>query len=108
MLTINPNILDEGNQMEVLELADDRLDYIVRCNNCGKPTKYGSTRMIHGFVGCDNKITVHGKEVECYFEDLLPRVMKCHDSNDITLRSLYRSGKLYRWRDGADGGIYDE
>lgn len=103
MLTINPNILDEGNQLEVLELADDRLDYIVRCNNCGKPTKYGSTRMISGFVGCDNKINVHGEEVECYFGDLMPRVMEYKENH----YDLYRTGKVYRWRDEADGGISD-
>lgn len=105
MLTINPNILDEGNQMEVLELADDNLDYIVRCNNCGKPTRYGDTRMIHGFVGCDNKITVDGKEVECYFEDLLPRVQKFKE--DPMLHDYYVKGKVYRWRD-LDGGKCEE
>lgn len=105
MLKINPNILDEGNSMEILEYNDDEMEMIVRCNNCGKPTKYGLTRMCSGFVGCDNKIIVNGKEIECYFDDLMPRVRKCHDSNDKTLYELYRQGKLYRWRDGADGGI---
>lgn len=105
-MMLNPNILDEGNQMEVLECSgNDMLDYIVRCNNCGKPTKYGETRMINGFVGCDNKMVIDGQEVECYFEDLMPRVRKCHDTADKTLYELYRSGKLYRWRDGADGGM---
>lgn len=104
-MVINPNVVDEGNQMEIIEFADDVLDLIVRCNNCGKPTKYGLTRMCSGFVGCDNKINVDGKEVECYFGDLMPRVRKCHDSNDKTLYELYRSGRLYRWRDGADGGL---
>lgn len=102
---INPNILNEGNHMEILEENDDEMEMIVRCNNCGQPTKYGETRMCSGFVGCDNKIIINGKEVECYFGDLLPRVQKCHDSNDKTLYNLYRRGKLYRWRDGADGGI---
>lgn len=107
---INPNILDEGNHMEVLDNSKyletgDECDLIVRCNNCGKPTQYGFTRMCSGFVGCDNKIKVDGKEIECYFDDLMPRVRKCHDSQDKTLYELYRSGKLYRWRDGVDGGI---
>ena len=74
-MMINPNILDEGNHMEILEYNDDELEMIVRCNNCGKPTKYGETRMCSGYVGCDNKIIVDGKEVECYFGDLMPRVM---------------------------------
>lgn len=98
---INPNILDEGNQIKILEYNDDEMEMIVRCNNCGKPTKYGETRMCSGFVGCDNKIIVDGKEVECYYDDLMPRVVKCHDSNDSTLYNLYVQGKLYRWRDGA-------
>ena len=102
---INPNILNEGNQMLVLQDNDDEMEVIVRCNNCGQPTKYGETRMCSGFVGCDNKIIVDGKEVECYFGDLMPRVRKCHDSNDPTLYNLYSQGKMYRFRDGADGGI---
>lgn len=106
-LTINPNVVNEGNQMEILQLEADEMEMIVRCNNCGKPTKYGMTRMCSGFVGCDNKIKVDGKEVECYFDDLMPRVIKCKESSDKTLYELYRSGKVYRWRDGADGGIND-
>lgn len=94
---LNPNIFDEGNQMEILEQNNDVMEMVVRCNNCGKPTKYGFTRMISGFVGCDNKIEVNGKEVDCYFEDLMPRVMKYHDNRTIE----YRTGKVYRWRDGA-------
>ena len=104
-MMLNPNILNEGNQMEILEYNDDDMEIVVRCNNCGKPTKYGETRMISGFVGCDNKMIIDGKEVECYFGDLMPRVRKYHDAADKTLYALYCSGKLYRWRDGADGGV---
>lgn len=101
MLYINPNILNEGNHMEILKWNDDEMKIIVRCNNCGQPTEYGKTRMISGFVGCDNKIKVHGKEVECYFGDLQPRVIKYHDNQT----NEYKTGKVYRWRDGADGGF---
>lgn len=109
-MMLNPNILNEGNQMQIEDITKfletkDEMDVIVRCNNCGQPTEYGKTRMISGFVGCDNKMIIDGKEVECYFEDLMPRVRKCHDSADPTLYELYRQGKMYRWRDGADGGI---
>lgn len=102
MIYINPNILDEGNQMELLEDNENRLKRIVRCNNCGKPTEYGKTRMISGFVGCDNKIEIDGKEVECYFGDLMPRVMKYHDSSNPDEHNLYTTGKVYRWRDGIN------
>lgn len=98
---INPNILNEGNHLEVLEENDDEMEMIVRCNNCGQPTKYGSTRMISGFVGCDNKIKVDGKEVECYFGDLQPRVLH-YKEND---REIYTSGKVYRWRDMGGVGL---
>ena len=98
---INPNILDEGNQMELIEDNEDELKRIVRCNNCGQATEYGKTRMCSGFVGCDNKITVNGKEIQCYFDDLMPRVIKYHDSNNESLYNLYKTGKVYRWRDGA-------
>ena len=98
---LNPNILDEGNQMELIKDDFDIMKRIVRCNNCGKPTEYGDTRMCCGFVGCDNKIKVNGKEVECYFGDLMPRVMKYHDNQT----EEYKTGKVYRWRDGAEGGL---
>lgn len=97
---INPNIIDEGNFMEIIEPNDDLFEMIVRCNNCGKPTKYGETRMCCGFVGCDNKIEVDGKEVDCYFGDLMPRVMRLHNSKDRKEHDMYMMGKVYRWRDG--------
>lgn len=97
---INPNILDEGNQIELIQDNEDVMERIVRCNNCGQPTKYGNTRMCSGFVGCDNIIKVNGKEIQCYFDDLMPRVRKYHDSNNQDERNLYRTGKVYRWRDG--------
>lgn len=87
--------------MELLQDNEDEMKRIVRCNNCGQPTEYGRIRMCSGFVGCDNKINVNGKEVECYFEDLLPRVMKYKNSNILSEYELYRFGKLYRWRDGV-------
>ena len=98
---LNPNILNEGNHMEILQENEDEMKMIVRCNNCGQPTEYGKTRMISGFVGCDNKIMIDGKEVECYFEDLMPRVMDWKENH----YELYKTGKPYRWRDGVDGGI---
>lgn len=97
---INPNVLDEGNQIEILEYNENEMEMIIRCNNCGKPTKYGETRMCSGFVGCDNKININGKEVECYFDDLMPRVRKYHDSKNRDEYELYKTGKVYRWRDG--------
>ncbi len=97
--------------MEVLEFNDDEMKMIVRCNNCGQATEYGNTRMISGFVGCDNKIKVKGKEIECYFGDLMPRVMKYkseyENSNYKSLNNLYHTGKVYRYRDNADGGLDD-
>ena len=99
---INPNILDEGNQMELLKDNEDEMKRIVRCNNCGQPTEYGMTRMCSGFVGCDNKIEINGKEVECYFEDLMPRVMKYKNSISHSEYEQYRLGKLYRWRDNIE------
>ena len=99
---INPNILDEGNQMELLEDNEDEMKRIVRCNNCGQPTEYGMTRMCSGFVGCDNKIEIDGKEVDCYFEDLMPRVMKYHDSSNPDEYNLYIKGKVYIWIDGIN------
>jgi hypothetical protein len=96
---INPNILDEGNQMELVKDNDDVMKRIVRCNNCGQLTEYGNTRMCSGFVGCDNKINIKGKQLSCYFDDLMPRVMKYKNSQNADEYNLYRTGKLYRWRD---------
>lgn len=99
---INPNILNEGNQMELVKDNDDVMKRIVRCNNCGQLTEYGNIRMCSGFVGCDNKIKIKGKEVYCYFDDLMPRVMKYKNSNNADEYNLYRTGKLYRWRDKVE------
>ena len=104
---INPNILDEENWMAIVDNSKylethDELDLILRCNNCGQATPYGKTRMISGFVGCDNKINVNGKEVECYFGDLQPRVINYKESYGTELYEKYRTGKVYRWRDGAE------
>lgn len=99
---INPNILDEGNQMELLKYDEDDFKWIVRCNNCGQATEYGNTRMCSGFVGCDNLILVNGKKIQCYFDDLMPRVRKLHDSKDEKERKRYRDGKVYRWRDNIE------
>lgn len=98
---INPNILNEGNHMEVLDTSEfektfDELDLIVKCNNCGQPTKFGKTRMCSGFVGCDNKIVIDGEEKECYFDDLMPRVVE-YKNNQY---EKYRERKVYRFRDG--------
>ena len=103
-MMINPNIVNENNHLEVLETHDDEMEIIVRCNNCGLPTKYGKTRMTSGFVGCDNKINIRGEEKECYFGDLMPRIMKYKE--DYT--EEYKTGKVYRYRDGADGGFDNE
>ena len=96
---LNPNILDEGNQMEIIQENKDPMKTIVRCNNCGKPTEYGATRMCSGFVGCDNKIKINGVQRECYYEDLMPRVIAYKNSKDSEDYKKYVSGKLYRWRD---------
>ncbi len=105
-LYINPNIVDEGNQMEVIEDNDvDELETIVRCNNCGQPTKYGLIRMCHGFTGCDNIIMKKdGKKIRCYYDDLLPRVIRYQNEN----YEKYSTGKVYRYRDNAEGGIPNE
>ena len=100
---INPNILDEGNEMEIIRNDEfDIFKSIVRCNNCGQLTEYGKIRMCSGFAGCDNKINIGGKEVECYFDDLMPRVKKYHNSNNQDEYNLYKTGKVYRWRDNIE------
>lgn len=81
-----------GPPATILVDNEDDMKVIIECPNCGLPTRYGNTRMVSGFSGCDNIITVDGKEVECYFGDLLPRVMDAHENN----YELYREGKFYR------------
>ena len=43
---INPNIFNEGNQMEVIQDNEDELKMIVRCNNCGQPTEYAADSLV--------------------------------------------------------------
>jgi ssDNA-binding Zn-finger/Zn-ribbon topoisomerase 1 len=92
-----------GPLMEILEDNEDDLEVVVRCLNCGQPTKYGNTRMISGFVGCDNKIKVDGKEMRCYYDDLMPRVLYAHEHDYET----YHKGKFYRYYDNL-GGLENE
>lgn len=84
-----------GPRMEVLEDNDDEMEVVVRCLNCGQPTKYGNTRMCSGFVGCDNKVKIEGKEMLCYFDDLMPRVRDAEGHR--------RGGKLYRYYHNMGG-----
>lgn len=58
--------------LEIIEDHEDLMEVIVRCPNCGQPTPYGTTRMISGYIGCDNPY----KGGICYWDDLLPRTMK--------------------------------
>lgn len=88
-----------GPRMQILQDAEEDDDVIVKCLNCGQPTRYGKTRMCSGYVGCDNKINVDGKEIECYFGDLLPRVLDARKNN----KNSYTKGKLYRWYSGLGG-----
>lgn len=97
---INPNILDEGNYMKILEEKDDPMETIVQCNNCGQPAIFGHTRMVKGFVGCDNSIEINGEMKLCFYQDLLPRVIKYCESEEKEEHQKYVSGKVYRWRDG--------
>ena len=98
---MNPNILDEGNQLEVIEDNEDIMKRKIRCNNCGNIVEFGTTRMCSGFVGCDSDIKVNGQIVPCYFGDLMPRVMRYKRNQSPE----YRNGKVYRYRDCAEGGL---
>lgn len=57
--------------LEILEDHEDEMEVIVKCPNCGQPTPYGLTRMISGYIGCDNTY----KGGRCYFDDLMPRIL---------------------------------
>lgn len=63
---------------KVLIMDEDEMEIVIECPNCHQPTKYGRTRMISGHVGCDNAIG-HGKI--CFWDDLLPRIMKEREEN---------------------------
>jgi len=67
-----------GKPLKVNKDNEDDMKVIVECPNCGQPTEYGFIRMCSGFIGCDNKLE-DGRE--CYFEDLLPRVLKMQEYN---------------------------
>ena len=42
------------------------------CPNCGQIVHYGELREIDGYLGCDRNF----KSGQCFFDDLLPRVLK--------------------------------
>lgn len=77
----------------VLEDNQDLMEVVVKCPNCGQPTKYGETRMISGYIGCDNKY--RGKE--CYFDDLMPRILEAKErtEKDPELKKAYIESRLY-------------
>lgn len=68
-----------GKNVIVKEHHDDYLKNIIVCPNCGQETEYGKTRMVSGFVGCDNYLGISNDE--CYFGDLLPRVLKVREQD---------------------------
>lgn len=43
-----------GIDYKIIEQKDDIMETIVECPFCHKPTPYGKTIMISGFVGCEN------------------------------------------------------
>ena len=88
-----------GKRLEILKDNEDDMKVVVRCPNCGQATLYGQMRMCSGYSGCDNKVKIKGKEVECYFGDLMPRVVEAHEHN----YEEYRNGKFYRYADGLGG-----
>lgn len=84
-----------GKKLEILQDNENDMEIIVRCHNCGQPTPYGLMRMCSGYVGCDNKVKIAGVEKDCYFEDLLQRVLEARENN----YKRYTNGKFYRHED---------
>lgn len=81
--------------LEVIEDQDDLMEVIVRCPNCGQPTPFGLTRMISGYIGCDNDF----KGGSCYFDDLMPRVMQAKRTGD----PKYKFGPMYSIEEEKNG-----
>lgn len=83
-----------GETAEILVDHEDDMQVIIRCPNCGQPTMYGYTRMISGYVGCDNAY----KNADCFFGDLAPRVVEAKKKGDpdygtLQMYSVKREGK---------------
>lgn len=67
-----------GETAEIIIDHEDEMDVIIRCPNCGQATKYGETRMISGYTGCDQPY----KDGGCYWNDLMPRVVMAQQNQD--------------------------
>lgn len=67
-----------GKHVKVIKPHENLSYAIIECPNCGQPTWYGETRMISGYVGCDNRLP-NGRK--CYFGDLQPRVLFVRESD---------------------------
>lgn len=81
-----------GKTAEIIRDHEDDMQVIMRCPNCGQETPYGKTRMISGYVGCDNTY----KDGVCYWDDLMPRVLEGHQAPEGSeLRRKYENGLLY-------------
>ena len=72
--------------VKVFQDNEDLLQVVIECPNCKTPTLYGKTRMISGFVGCDND--------NCYFGDLQPRVLKIRKEDYET---YVKGENIYRY-----------
>ena len=85
---MNKIILSISNRdadAEIIKLdPNDEMKTVIKCPYCGQLTTVGKTRMISGFVGCDN----------CYFveDGLLETVTRLRNNN----YPAYISGAFYR------------
>lgn len=81
----------EPNLDETVEEEFDMMEEIIKCPNCGAEVRYGETRMVNGYTGCDNKLG----DGECFADDLAPRVTKAENSYGTKLYEDYTEGNLY-------------
>lgn len=79
-LYANLSIMEPPIELE--SYHPDTLECTLKCPYCGEITKIGATRMISGYVGCDN----------CYFQDLQPRVLRLQETD----YQEYMKGTFYR------------
>lgn len=83
-----------GDAARIIANNKDEMEIIIECPNCGQPVKYGRVRMISGYIGCDQKIK--GTNITCYWDDLMPRVVKAkYDSDkDYGTNRMYRKNRV--------------
>ena len=80
------SICNRDCDAEIIEENEDEMQTVIKCPYCWSLTTVGNTRMISGFVGCDNCYFVKGGLLETVL------YLREHDYHEYCNGDFYRRG----------------